>query len=195
MFISIINVAWDSLSGSRSVFQMLETLKIRPQSEADDDYSCLVSLPTPLNVVLVFTAPCLLKSKNPKPFNECLLMVAYVPILFVSTLLFLLYNLVLWVFAYVKLFFHKLFMIMVYSKSYRVSRADKFMNFVLFAVFGIFLLFINIIVDTKRFLQHMLLKDLFKTKHKTSYQKISKQNLKTIANYFNQNAEKMIPYR
>lgn len=100
--------------------------------------------------------------------NEFLLYFAYVFILGIGTLLFVVYNLVLWPFAYLKLFFHKLIMIMVYSKSFRVSRADKFMNFVIFIISGPFLLFINIWVDTRFFLEHMLLKELYKTQHKTN---------------------------
>ncbi len=105
-------------------------------------------------------------------------MFGYLPILAIATIVFVIYNVVLWPFAYLKLFFHKLVMIMVYSKSFRVSRADKFMNFVLFTAFGPFLLFLNILLDTKNFVLHMLLKDLYKTKHKTSDQTISKENLK-----------------
>lgn len=58
--------------------------------------------------------------------------------------------------TYLKLFFHKMIMIMVYSKAYRVSRADKFMNFVVFIPFGPFILLANMIVDLKHFLSHLL---------------------------------------
>mmetsp|Transcript_22975 Transcript_22975/g.22327 ORF Transcript_22975/g.22327 Transcript_22975/m.22327 type:complete len:133 (+) Transcript_22975:232-630(+) len=122
-------------------------------------------------------------------------MIGYMPVLLISIILFIVYNIILWLFAYIKLSFHKLFMIMVYSKSFRVSRADKFMNFVVFTVIGWAILLVNIVVDTKRFVQHMLLKDLFKTKHKTSDQKISKEDLKIISAYFRERNERMMPYR
>ena len=44
---------------------MLETLKIRPQTEADKEYSSLISLPTPINVLHMFVAPFLLTSSRP----------------------------------------------------------------------------------------------------------------------------------
>ena len=59
-------------------------------------------------------------------------------------------------------------MIMVYSKSFRVSRADKFMHFVIFCFFGPFFLVMNLITDVGHFLKHMLKRDLYKTQHKTS---------------------------
>ncbi len=121
-----------------------------------------------MNAVHFLAAPFLLTSKNPESMNEFLLLIGYAPILAVAVLIFIVYNLILWPFAYMKLFFHKLVMIMVYSKSFRVSRADKFMNFVVFIVIGPFVLLLNIALDTKVFVEHLLLKDLYKTKHKTS---------------------------
>jgi hypothetical protein len=142
-----------------------------------------------------FAAPFLLTSKNPESMNEFLLLIGYAPILAVAVLIFIVYNMILLPFAYMKLFFHKLVMIMVYSKSFRVSRADKFMNFVVFIVIGPFVLMLNIILDTKIFVEHLLLKDLYKTKHKTSDQSISKDNLKLVAKYFKIRNEKMMPYK
>jgi hypothetical protein len=71
-------------------------------------------------------------------------------------------------FSYTKLYFHKLIMIYVYSKSYRVSRADKFVTWLVFVVIGIFLLTMNVVVDVWYFTRHMLMKDVQKVKHKTS---------------------------
>ena len=74
-----------------------------------------------------------------------------------STVLFIGYNIALIPFTYVKLFFHKLVMIMVYSKAYRVTRADKFMYFVIFAMTGIFILIMNAIVDIGIFVKRLLI--------------------------------------
>lgn len=115
-----------------------------------------------MNAIHIFAAPFLLTSKEPENLNEFLLLIAYSPILVVAVIIFIIYNLILWPFAYMKLFFHKLIMIMVYSKSFRVSRADKFMNFVIFIIIGPFVLLINIGLDTYIFVRHMLLKDLYK---------------------------------
>ena len=136
---------------------MLETLKARPVTQADKEYSALISLPTPLNIIHIVLAPCLLTSKNPEKLNKFILMVAYQSIIVSATLSFIVYNIALLPFTYVKLFFHKLIMIMVYSKAYRSSRADKFMNFVIFILIGPFVLIINMVVDTYYFIKHLLI--------------------------------------
>jgi len=126
---------------------MLETLKVRPVTQADKEYSALVSIPVPLNVTLIVFAPILLTSKDPERVNKWILYFAYFPTLLFTTSLFLAYNIVLLPLAYVKLFFHKLVMIFVYSKSYRVSRADKFMNVIVFLLIGAIRLILNVISD------------------------------------------------
>lgn len=195
LFVSIIVVLYDAFSHNSNIYQMLETLKLRAQTQADKEYSALVSLPTPLNVLHFIFAPCLLTSKNPEPFNVCILFVAYVPIIFFATVLFIVYNVALLPFTYMKLFFHKLVMIMVYSKSYRVSRADKFMNFTFFIVFGGPILIVNMACDVWHFIKHLLIQDVYKTKHKTSDQQITKENLEMVTHYFRDRSEKMIPYK
>lgn len=141
---------------------MIETLKIRSVTEADKEYSALISLPTPLNSVLIILAPFLLTSKNPESLNECILLFGYMPILCGMIFVFLIYNIILWPFAYIKMFFHKVIMIMVYSKSFRVSRADKFMHFVIWVTFGPFILVLNTITDLYFFVKHLLRRELFK---------------------------------
>jgi hypothetical protein len=44
---------------------MLETLKVRAITQADKNYSILISCPAPLNLLLFFVAPLLLSSQNP----------------------------------------------------------------------------------------------------------------------------------
>ncbi len=83
--------------------------------------------------------------------------------MFGALLLFIVYNILLLPVSYVKLFFHKLVMIFVYSKSYRVSRADKFIVLIVFTFFGPFLLILNAIVDVRYFLRHLWMRDMNKT--------------------------------
>ena len=69
-------------------------------------------------------------------WNRVILWVAYFPILITTSSIFLLYTVALVPVTYVKLVFHKLVMIFVYSKSYRVTKADKFMQWILFVIIG-----------------------------------------------------------
>lgn len=163
IFIAIIAVLYDNYSENRNVYQMMETLKIRPQTQADKEYSSLISLPAPLNVLHIFFAPFLLTSKNPQKINECILSIGYIPVMLGTTVVFMIYNILLVPLCYVKLWWHKLIMVYVYSKTYRVSRADKFITFCMFWIFGLIILTINTFTDIYYFLKHLWIRDIFKS--------------------------------
>lgn len=123
-----------------------------------------MSLPAPLNVLHIFLAPFLLTSKNPESVNKSILWIAYLPVLIVSTVIFFVYNMCITPLVFLKIFLHKMVMIFVYSKSYRVEKADKFMIWVLFALVGIFRLYTNVFIDMVAFLKHAVTSDIHKTK-------------------------------
>ena len=120
LFISMIVVLYDEFFVHESIYHMMETIKVRPQTEAHRDYSALISLPPPLNLLLLILAPFLLTSKNPQVWNKAILWLAYLPVLLITTVVFFVYNVALLPLVYTKVFFHKMVMIFVYSKSYRV---------------------------------------------------------------------------
>lgn len=169
IFIAIIAVLYDNYSENRNVYQMMETLKIRPQTQADKEYSSLISLPAPLNVLHIFFAPFLLTSKNPQKINECILSIGYIPVMLGTTVVFMIYNILLVPLCYVKLWWHKLIMVYVYSKTYRVSRADKFITFCMFWIFGLIILTINTFTDIYYFLKHLWIRDIFKSHQRCNY--------------------------
>lgn len=111
----------------------------------------MISLPAPLNVLLIILAPFLLTSKNPEFWNKVILWLAYLPVLLVTFVIYLVYTAALLPFSFVKIFFHKMIMIFMYSKSYRVHKSDKFMAWVLFAVIGPFRMTANFFVDLLAF--------------------------------------------
>ena len=174
---------------------MLEKLKIRPVTQADKDYSVLISLPAPLNVILLFLAPFLMVSSNPEIVNKAILWFAYLPILLVTFTIFASYNIVLLPVTALKMFFHKMIMIFVYSKSYRVSRADKFMFWILFGVIGPVRLTLNVILDMVVFLKHCTLTDLKKSKVQISSKPLSKKALVGMNEYFVARNERLIPFK
>ena len=163
IFTSVMVVLYDEYYKHKSIFTMLETLRVRPVMQADKEYSALVSLPPPLNALLFFLAPFLMTTKNPETLNKIILWVAYLPLLMLSFGVFAAYSVALLPLTYVKMFFHKMVMIFVYSKSYRVGRADKFMLWIVFIVWGPFRLTSNCIFDCLAFLKHCTLQDLKKT--------------------------------
>jgi len=163
---------------------MIETLKLGSTTEADKNYSLLVSVPVPLNFFLIFLAPMVLTSKNPQPVNQKFLFITYIPVLIATTALFVAGEVLMWPFSYIKMVFHKLTMVWVYSKSYRVSRADKFIKFVFFIFGGVPIVIGNTLVDTYFMVRHMIRFDLQKIKHKIKNKQIKKSNLETIRKYF-----------
>ena len=145
--------------------------------------------------MLLFTAPFLITSSDPESFNQKLLFLAYMPILAGSVFTFVVGEIIMWPFVYAKMVFHKLTMVWVYSKSWRLSRADKFANFVGYCFFGPFTTAANTFVDTQFFIRHMVRLDLQKFKHKTTQQQIIKSDLKMIVNTFLKMKEKIMNYK
>lgn len=167
LFVSIVTVMYRIHQQHENTYQMIETLKVRPATQADKFYSVLISMPPPFGILLFFLAPFLISSSRPERLNMPFLIVAYLPVLVAVTSLFAIGEVLMWPFVYVKMVFHKLTMVWVYSKAFRVSRADKFGHFVYFVFFGPFITIGNSIIDLFFFLNHMMQFDLRKIKHKT----------------------------
>lgn len=117
------------------------------------------------------------------------------PILLVTTCIFLAFEMMMWPLVYIKMVFHKLTMTWVYSRTYRSSRADKFMSFIIFFFFGPFIVMGNSVVDLWYFLRHMVRFDLQKIKHKTRLNLISKKNMDLVYNILNVNQEKLLNFK
>jgi hypothetical protein len=154
LFVAVIAVLYDEFSAEKNVYQMLETLKIRSYTQVEKKYSALVSLPVPLNFLLLIVSPFLMLSKRPERFNIVLLLIAYIPVVFSSTVLFFCYNMALVPLVFIKMFFHKLTMIFVYSKHIRISRAMKFFFAVLYTAYGLPSAFVNVFKDTYYYVMH-----------------------------------------
>ena len=195
LFVSMLTTLYGEYVRRETIYQMLEKLKIRPVTQADKEYSVLISLPAPLNAIHLFLAPFLLVSRNPEQVNKAILWVAYLPILIISFLVFATYNIVLLPLSALKIFFHKMIMIFVYSKSHRVTRADKFMLWILFAVVGPFRLVANVLLDMVVFLKHCTLTNLKKNKVQIRDKPLAKKSLVMLSKYFVARNERMIPFK
>ena len=174
LFTSMMVTLYGAFVEKQTVYHMLECLKIRPQTQPDKRYSSLISIPAPLNVLLLILAPFLLTAKNPEFWNNLILWLAYTPVLLVTFIIYLTYTAALLPLAFVKIFFHKMVMIFMYSKSYRVHKSDKFMQWVLFAVIGPFRMTANFFIDLLAFLMHCVMTDLKKTKISTRQKPLGK---------------------
>jgi hypothetical protein len=117
------------------------------------------------------------------------------PVLLVTFTIYFIYTAALLPLAFVKVFFHKMVMVFMYSKSYRVHKSDKFMQWVLFAVIGGPRMIANFFVDLVSFLQHCLKQDIKKTKASLHQRPLSKQTLQLAHTYLVERQERMIPLR
>jgi len=101
--------------------------------------------------------------------------------------------------CFLKVFFHKMIMIFVYSKSHRIGRADKFMQWVTFTITGPIRLTANMLVDMVVFLQHCTVMNLRKmnerTKEAIAEKPLSKANLVMVKEYFVTRNERLIPFK
>lgn len=86
--------------------------------------------------------------------------IAYFPILLGSVALFMAGEIIMIPFVYMKMVFHKLTMVWAYSKSWRLTRATKFTNFIAYIVFGFLTAVGNAFIDLQFFIRHNLRYDL-----------------------------------
>ena len=86
-------------------------------------------------------------------------------------------------------------MVWVYSKSWRLSRAEKFTNFIGYCGFGLFTTILNTLIDFQFFFRHLVRLDLNKFKHKTNHIDLEKDNIKLINKFFFRQQEKIINYK
>jgi hypothetical protein len=177
LFTSMMTTLYGAYVEKKSVYHMLQCLNVRPQTQPDKRYSSLISLPVPLNGLLILFAPFLLTSRHPEFWNNVILWLAYLPVLLVTFTIYLVYTAALLPLSFVKMFFHKMVMIFMYSKSYRVHKSDKFMQWVLFAVIGPFRMTANFLVDLVSFLQHCVMTDLKKVKVASFKRTLNKKTL------------------
>lgn len=83
----------------------------------------------------------------------------------------------------------------MYSKSYRVSKADKFILMVIFLPVGPIRLIANVIVDTIAFVGHCLQTDINKTKVQFQKRPFTKESLHTLNKYINERQDRMMPFK
>lgn len=181
---------------------MIETLKIRSITEAEENYSAIISCPTPFNIILIVMAPVIMSSKDPKFWNDLVLKIVYIPIMITAFILFVAYNIILLPIAYIKITLHKLVMVNVYSRHIRISKADKFIEFIAFFAIGWVKLAGNAIADCKYFFIHSW-SELPAQKHKqeaivsktTASESLSEESLLKLRDLYSSNGEKILPYK
>jgi Ion transport protein len=98
--------AYRKSNKERNVLMLLYTLSVRDVSEADEKYSSVVSVPFPLSVLNLLFGSIVLGAKSPF-LNLILLHFYFVPVMIVCLVIFILYQLIILPFCYIKMLGHK----------------------------------------------------------------------------------------
>jgi hypothetical protein len=85
---------------------LLYTLSVRDVSEADEKYSSVVSVPFPLSVLNLLFGSIVLGAKSPL-LNEILLHFYFIPVMLTCLSIFVVYQILILPFCWIKLLGHK----------------------------------------------------------------------------------------
>ena len=134
---------------------LLYTLSVRDVSEADEKYSAVVSVPFPLSVCNLVAGSIVLGAKSPF-LNLCLLHFYFLPVMLVCLCLFMVYQVVILPFCYLKMLGHKWALIVKAPVGKGSSSSlDRAGQFFIFLIFGPLLLTANVVVDIFWYLIHV----------------------------------------
>jgi len=98
--------AYKKYNQERNVLMLLYTLSVRDVSEADEKYSSVVSVPFPLSILNLLFGSIVLGAKSPT-LNLILLHFYFTPVMIVSLILFMAYQILILPFCYIKIIGHK----------------------------------------------------------------------------------------
>ena len=135
---------------------------MREVSEADDKYSAVVSAPFPISVLNLVLGSLVLAAKSPG-LNELILHLYFLPVLIGSLVCFIIYQVIILPFTYVKMVFHKWALLVKAPKGMgSASFLDRAARAIGFMLFGPIALVLSAIIDIVWFLIHVYKKDLDK---------------------------------
>ena len=148
---------------------------MREVSEADDKYSAVISAPFPICVLNLVLGSIVLAAKSPK-LNEFILHLYFLPVMLASLTCFIVYQVVILPFVFLKMVFHKWALLVKAPKGMGSSSfCDRAGKALIFMIFGIILLVLNAIIDIVWFLIHVYKKDLDKTITKRSKSEVEEE--------------------
>ena len=183
--------AYKRVNKDRNVHWLLQTLSVREVSEADGKYSAVVSAPFPICTLNLILGSIVLAAKSPS-LNEYVLHLYFIPVLIGSLISFIVYQIVILPFVYVKMVFHKWALVVKAPKGMgSVTFCDRAGRAIVFMLFGPLLLIANALIDIVWFLIHIYKKDLDKTVTKrakseveTELPEIHRRTYKKMLRYF-----------
>lgn len=145
-------------------------IEAMPMYKNDKYYGALISATPPFNVLIFLLTPLFLVIKDKtalKYINSFLLRLCYLPVVLILTVIFVVANLILLPFAYVKVVIHKFILL------YRTNESDCLVNAFIFLIFGLLILLVTQITDLYYFLKLSLGWDQSITEERQKYPVVS----------------------
>ena len=175
LLIAILASTYGLLESKKDVMYIIEILKLRSSLEYDKNCSSLVSTFPPLNFIISLFSPFFLALKNSKPLNKFLFHLEYIPLLLLSSVFYIVMNLLLIPFAYVKGIFVNLYFI--FYEEQETTLLYRVFRFISFGFFGIPILLLNFCADLIVFYIHCYQANL-------SYRKVQKKTLSISQHHY-----------
>ena len=192
--------AYRKYNKERNVLMLLYTLSVRDVSEADEKYSSVVSVPFPFSTLNLLFGSIVLGAKSPI-LNLILLHFYFTPVMLVSLILFVIYQIVILPFCYIKILGHKWALIVKAPVGKGSSSSlDRAGQFFIFLLLGPLLLGLNVLVDSVWYLVHVYKTDLdrsnsskaFIASDELSHVEIHRRTYKKMIRYFEAKNDQLV---
>ena len=153
LLVAILTTTYTNFEAKKFVLYISEILKFRSSQDYDKRASGLTSSPPPWNLLSLLMSPFYFTKVNQVKLNTFVLHVCYIPVLLITTLIFIAFNFFIIPFAFLKGIAIKVQFIFYRKSKQRLHR--RILSLLVFITLGVFILFLNLCVDLAFFFKHM----------------------------------------
>ena len=153
LLVAILTSVYSNLETKKFVLYISEILKLRSSLDWDKRTSGLTSTPPPWNLLSLLMSPFYFTKVNQVKLNTFVLHVCYIPVLLITSLIFIAFNFFILPFAFLKGIAIKVQFIFYRKSNQRLHR--RIISLLVFITLGVFILFLNLCVDLAFFFKHM----------------------------------------
>ena len=187
LLIAILSSTYARLEESKKVLYINEILRLRHSLEYEKKNSALISSFPPWNYFCLFTVPFYLFSNDSSFVNNVLSHICYLPVVFICTIIFIICNLILIPFAYLKGILIKFQLI--FNKKMQTSLKYRILTAIGYFFVGILIVFMNLIVDVYMFLIHLYQHNINYRREQKFRDSVSINSFNRIKRYFDNEAK------
>lgn len=152
LLIALMGFTFSLLSNNKRGLLFKQIIQAVPSYKYEKQYSSIISMPVPFNVLAIFIVPVMYLVKDNdirKKLNMFFLKVIYTPVAVLSILAFVSINILLLPIAYIKALTHKMLIV------FRQKKKQDFIEFIYFIFFGFPIMIVGNVVELKTFVVHL----------------------------------------